>query len=109
MPFDEEVASRLRAQLVGRPGVTERGMFGGTAFFIDGNLCVGVIRHDLVARVGPERFSVAIERPGVRPFNLTGRPMSGWVMVAPSGYPDDRALAGWVDEALEYVQTLPKQ
>lgn len=109
MPFDEEVAGRLRSQLSGRTGVTERGMFGGTAFFVDGNLCVGVIRRDLVARVGPERFPEAVERPGARPFNLTGRPMSGWVMVAPAGYPDDRALAGWVEEALEYVQTLPSQ
>jgi len=109
MPFDDELARRVREKLSGRPGVTEKGMFGGTAFFVDGNLCVGVIRNELVARVGPERFPQAVERIGTRPFAMTGRPMSGWVLVAPTGYPDDGALAGWVAEALEYVVTLPKQ
>lgn len=107
MPFDQDLARRLREQLSGRTGVTEKAMFGGTAFLLHGNLCVGVIRDSLVARVGPERFPDAIDRPGARPFDLTGRPMSGWVMVAPPGYPDDGALAGWVAEALEYVSTLP--
>ncbi len=108
MPFDEDLARRLREQLAGRTGVTEKAMFGGKAFFVDGNMCVGVIRDKLVARVGPERFSDAVERPGTRTFDLTGHPMSGWVMVGPAGCPDDRALAGWVAEALEYVSTLPK-
>ncbi len=108
MPFDENLARRLREQLGGRAGVTEKAMFGGKAFFIDGNLCVGVIRDNLVARVGPERFPDAMERRGVRAFDLTGRPMSGWVMVAPAGCPDDAALASWVSESLEYVQTLPR-
>src|SRR5262245_65684687 len=96
MPFDEDLARRLREQLGGRTGVTERPMFGGRAFFVDGKLCVGVIRDQLVARVGPERLSDAVRRPGTRPFDLTGQPMSGWVLVAPAGCPDDRALAGGV-------------
>ena len=108
MPFDDDLARRVREQLAGREGVTEKEMFGGKAFFVDGNLCVGVIRMELVARVGPERYPDAVERLGARPFDLTGRPMSGWVLVGPMGYPDDRALASWVAESLEYVQTLPK-
>jgi TfoX N-terminal domain len=108
MPFDEDLARRLREQLAGRPEVTEKPIFGGKAFMVGGNLCVGVIRENLVARVGPERFPDAVERPGARPFDLTGRPMSGWVMVSPRGYSDDLALAGWVTEALEYVLTLPR-
>jgi hypothetical protein len=107
MPFDEDLARRLREQLAGRTGVTERPMFGGKAFFVDGQMCVGVIRDKLVARVGPERFPEAMARPGARRFDLTGWPMSGWVMVGPAGLPDDRALAGWVAEALDYVLTLP--
>ena len=109
MPFDEDLARRVRQKLTGTGGVTEKSMFGGMAFFVDGNLCMGVIREHLVARVGPERFSEALERPGVRPFDLTGRPMSGWVMVPPAAYPDETALSSWVAEALEYVVTLPKQ
>jgi hypothetical protein len=109
MPFDEGLARQVRDRLAGHESVSEKGMFGGLAFFVDGNLCVGVIRQNLVARVGPERSPAALERPGVRPFDLTGRPMSGWVMVAPMGYPDAGALAGWVQEALDYVLTLPRQ
>src|SRR5262245_54708852 len=109
MPFDQELARRVRVHLSSRSGVIEKGMFGGTAFFVDGNLCVGVIRHDLVARIGPERFPDAMERAGTRVFAMTGRPMSGWVMVAPIGCPDDGALASWIGEALEYVSTLPGQ
>jgi hypothetical protein len=109
MPFDEDLARRLREKLGGRAGVTERAMFGGKVFFVDGNLCVGVVRDQLVARVGPERLADAVARPGTRPFDLTGQPMSGWVLVGPAGCPDDGALAGWVAEALEYVRTLPKQ
>ena len=108
MPFDVDLAHRVRQQLAATSGVSEKGMFGGTAFFVDGNLCVGVIRDDLVARVGPERFPEAVERAGTRLFTMTGRPMSGWVVVGPAGWPDDRALAGWIAEALEYVVTLPR-
>lgn len=109
MPFDDDLAHRVRRQLAGRSGVTERPMFGGLSFLVSGNLCVGVIRDELVARVGPERFAEAVGRAGARPFDMTGRPMSGWVMVGPAGYPDDRALAGWVAEALEYVTSLPEK
>ncbi|HEY7200727.1 MAG TPA: TfoX/Sxy family protein [Candidatus Dormibacteraeota bacterium] len=107
MPFDVDLARRVRQHLAATSGVTEKGMFGGTAFFVGGNLCVGVIRDDLVARVGPERFPEAMERVGSRPFTMTGRPLSGWVVVAPAACADDRVLAGWIDEALEYVVTLP--
>ena len=108
MPFDEDLARRVRAELSARARVTERELFGGMGFFLDGNLCVGVIRDELVARVGPERFPEAVERLGVRPFDLTGRKMSGWVLVKPAGFPDDRSLRDWVAEALEYVTTLPR-
>ncbi|HXM58952.1 MAG TPA: TfoX/Sxy family protein [Candidatus Dormibacteraeota bacterium] len=109
MPFDVDLARRVREQLAGTSGVTEREMFGGKAFLVHGNMCVGVIREELVARVGPERFPAAMERAGTRPFAMTGRPMSGWVMVAPAGCPDDRALAGWIADAMEYVTTLPRK
>jgi len=109
MPFDEELARRLRAELANNEGVTERAMFGGMAFLLNGNMCVGVIRDQLVARVGPERFGEAVERLGARTFDLTGRPMSGWVMVRPEGFDTGQPLAKWVRESLDYVLTLPPQ
>ena len=107
MAFDEGLAQRLREQLAGSGGVAERRMFGGLSFLVDGNLCVGVMGQELIARVGPEVTPGALERPGSRLFDFTGRPMKGWVTVAPDALEDDAALAGWVELALAYVRTLP--
>jgi len=109
MPFDETLAVRLRAVLTGTDGVSEKSMFGGRAFLLNGNMLVGVIKNDLVARVGPERFDAAVARRGVRPFDFSGRPMSGWVMVNPEGCDSDASLGEWVDEAIDYVRTLPSR
>ena len=109
MAFDETLAARLRDALVGTTGVTEKAMFGGKAFLLDGNMLVGVIQNDLVARVGPERFEAAVARNGVRPFDFSGRPMSGWVMVAPEGCQTDASLNAWIEEALAYVRALPRK
>ena len=109
MAFDETLAARLRDALVGTTGVTEKAMFGGKAFLLDGNMLVGVIQNELVARVGPERFEAAVARNGARPFDFSGRPMSGWVMVGPEGCQTDASLNAWIEEALGYVRTLPRK
>ena len=107
MAFDEGLAQRLREQLAGTAGVAEKRMFGGLSFLVDDNLCVGVMGEELMARVGPEATAAALERPGSRLFDFGGRPMKGWVNVAPEVLEDDDALAGWVDLALGFVRTLP--
>jgi TfoX/Sxy family transcriptional regulator of competence genes len=107
MAFDQGLAQRIREQLAGTGGVAEKQMFGGLSFLVDGNMCVGVIGEELIARVGPAGTDAALERPGSRLFDYTGRPMKGWITVAPAGVEDDEALAGWVDQALGYVRTLP--
>ena len=107
MAFDECLGQRLREHLAGTGEVTERRMFGGLSFLVDGNLCVGVMGEQLIARVGPDATAAALERPGSRLFDFTGRPMKGWVTVEPGALEDDDALAGWVELALAYVRTLP--
>jgi TfoX/Sxy family transcriptional regulator of competence genes len=107
MAFDEGLGQRLRERLAGTGEVTERRMFGGLSFLVDGNLCVGVMGERLIARVGPDATAAALERPGSRLFDFTGRPMKGWVTVGPGALEDDDALAGWVELALAYVRTLP--
>jgi TfoX/Sxy family transcriptional regulator of competence genes len=107
MAFDEGLAQRLRERLAGTGGVAERRMFGGLSFLADGHLCVGVMGEELIARVGPDATPAALERPGSRLFDFTGRPMKGWVTVSPGALEDDDALAGWVELALAYVRTLP--
>jgi hypothetical protein len=103
--FDEVLADRLRERLRERAGVTEKKMFGGLAFLTYGNMTVGVHGDDLIARIAPEATPAALERPGVRPFDITGRPMRGWVLVA-GEHPDDEHLDRWLAEAGDFVATL---
>jgi len=107
MAFDQGLAQRLREQLAATGGVTEKQMFGGIAFLVDGNMCVGVIGEELIARVGLDATEAALGRPGSRLFDFSGRPMKGWITVAPDALEDDDALAAWIDDALGFVRTLP--
>jgi hypothetical protein len=107
MAFDEGLAERLRAELDSAPNVVEKRMFGGLAFLVNGNMCVGVHGDDLIARVGEQAFPQAVARVGARTFDLTGRAMRGWILVEPAGVGDDEALAGWVADALDFVLDLP--
>jgi TfoX/Sxy family transcriptional regulator of competence genes len=107
MAFDQGLAQRIREQLAPNGGVSEKQMFGGLAFLVDGNMCVGVIGEELIARVGLDATQAALQRPGSRLFDFTGRPMKGWITVHPDGLEDDDALAGWIDDALGYVRALP--
>jgi TfoX/Sxy family transcriptional regulator of competence genes len=106
MAFDEGLAQRLRERL-GAERVAERKMFGGLAFLVDGNMCVGVMGEELIARVGPDATDAALGRPGAHLFDFTHRPMKGWLQVEPAALEDDDALDAWVEGALSYVRTLP--
>jgi TfoX/Sxy family transcriptional regulator of competence genes len=83
MAFDPELAERVRTVLAGRPDITERRMFGGLAFLVDGKMFIGIRNASLMARVGPQRHEDALALPHVRPMDFTGRPMKGYVYVDP--------------------------
>ena len=107
MPFDGDLAARIRERLDRRKGVEEKRMFGGVGFLLNGNLLVGVWKDSLVARLGPDEGEAALLEPHVRPFDVTGRPMTGWVLVGPEGVEDDDQLSGWIGRATAFVETLP--
>ncbi len=107
MAFDEELASRIRDRIAERSDVTERRMFGGLAFLVRGHMCCGIVGDDLVVRVGPEKYERSLEEPHARPMDFTGRPLAGMVYVAPAGVRTARALAGWIERGLRFVETLP--
>jgi len=109
MAFDERLADRVRKELTRQAGLSEKKMFGGLAFLINGNMSIGVHRDDLVVRVPPAHTRVALQEPGARPFDITGRPMKGWLLVGPSGLEDPAALAKWVRGGVEYASSLPKK
>jgi len=105
--FDELLADRVRDALSMEGDLTERRMVGGVAFMVRGNMVCGVRENDLIVRVGPVRYTHAVMEPDTRPFDMTGRPMTGWVVVQPHGYARDEDLKAWVREALDFVRTLP--
>jgi len=107
MAYDENLARRMRAEIGSLPGLVEKRMFGGVGFMVQGNMACGVHGNDLIARVGSDRYEQALARPHTKPFDMTGRPMTGWVMVAPSGVAGDEDLASWVRMGVEYALSLP--
>ncbi len=107
MVYNEELAQRIRDQIGAHPALVEMQMFGGIAFMIHGNMSVGVAGDELMVRVGKENDEAALARPHVRPFDLSGRPMAGWVLVRANGTAADKDLAGWIDIGVKYAESLP--
>lgn len=106
MAYDEKLAQRIREQFEGLPGIEEKKMFGGIAFLLNGNMATGVIGENLIVRVGAEHYQSALQQPHAHPFDFSGRPMKGWVMVAPDGYASDMDLKIWVKQGLDYAHSL---
>ena len=107
MAYDENLAQRVRENLLGTPNMTEMKMFGGIAFLINGNMPCGVTQNDLIVRLGPGASDQALAAPHTKPFAMTGRaPMSGWVQVEPAGFATQEALQAWITQGLDYARSL---
>lgn len=106
MVYDGTLAERLRKSLHGREGLTEKEMFGGISFMLGGKMCLGVVRDDLLVRVGPDNYEEAMREPHARPMDFTGRSLRGFVFVGPKGYKTDEDLAKWVNMAVDFVVSL---
>ena len=109
MPYSESLASRTRSLLATRRGVSEKKMFGGVAFLLNGNMLVCVWQNSLIVRLGPAEYEGALQEPYVVEFDVTGKPMKGWVMVEPDGLDSDEQLSQWIERAMEFVRTLAKK
>jgi hypothetical protein len=105
--YDEGLAERVRDLLADEAGVTEKRMFGGLCFLLGGNMCVGVVRDELMVRTGPDAYEALLELPHARKMDFTGRPMRGLLFVGADGVLADRELAGWVSHGTSYAKSLP--
>jgi TfoX/Sxy family transcriptional regulator of competence genes len=105
--YSESLAERVRHHLRGRKDIVDKRMFGGLCFLLDGKMLVGVWKHSLIARVGEDVAKKALKQKHVREFDVTGKPMRHWVLVEPDGVDSDQQLAGWIDSAEAFVETLP--
>ncbi|MCL4288640.1 MAG: TfoX/Sxy family protein [Thermoleophilia bacterium] len=106
MAYDEGLAERVREVVAAETGLSERKMFGGLAFMLDGHMCCGIVAGDLMLRLGAERADEALGRPHVRPMDFTGRPMRGMVYAAPEGL-RGAALRRWLEQAIAHARSLP--
>ena len=107
MAYKEELAQRVRVILENQSGYEEKKMFGGISFLLNGNMACGVIRDDLIVRVGADNYTDALLKPHVELFDLTGRAMTGWIVVKEPGYQSDSDLNDWVKQGQEYSLSLP--
>lgn len=107
MAYDQALAARINSVLSGQRGIEEKKMFGGVGFLLHGNMCCGVHKDSLMVRVDPRHSEAALSDTHVEPFDITGRPMKGWLLIEAAGVDDDRSLRKWIGYALEFVATLP--
>ena len=109
MAYDEALAARVRKHLGKRKGIAEKKMFGGLAFLLNGNMSVGLHGAELIVRLDPSETDAALARPHTRIFDITGRPMRGWILVGPAGVEGEAALAQWVAKGADYAASLPRK
>ena len=107
MAYDEGLARRIQGIMVGLPGYIERKMFGGVGYMLRGNMACGVNGDDLIVRVGPQGYEEALAQPHTKEFDMTGRPMKGWVVVTADGVESDDQLEAWVQQGVGFALSLP--
>ncbi len=107
MAYDEGLAERIRDAMRGRSDVVEKKMFGGLCFMVSGNMCCGIVKDTLMARVGPDKYGDFLKEKHAREMDFTGRAMKGMIYVSPEGLDLDEDLAKWIGRCLEFVETLP--
>ena len=107
MPYDENLAKQVSKTLAGISNLVEKRMFGGIGYLVNGNMACGVHKDCIIVRVGPEKYQAALEQPHTSVFDITGRPMTGWVMVAKDALHSEQDLGIWVRQGLDFASSLP--
>jgi len=109
MPYNHEIEARTKKIISSWKNTDHKKMFGGVCHLLHGNMFCGVYKDFLILRLGEETAGNALELPFVKPFDITGRPMRGWVMVASEGFKSDKELEAWLNQAKEFAGTLPSK
>jgi hypothetical protein len=109
MPYNEEIAARIQKITSGWKNTADKKMVGGVCYLLGGNMFSGVYKDFLILRLGEEKEKEVLKLSFARPFDITGRPMKGWVMMEGGGFKTDRELKGLLNMAKAFAQTLPKK
>ncbi len=107
MPYNEDIEKRILNIVNDWDNTDSKKMFGGICHLIRGNMFCGVYKDFLILRLGVEHAKISMELPFVGPFDITGRPMKGWVMVEEQGLTTEESLRNWLDQAKSFASTLP--
>jgi len=102
MAYNEKIADRIREALVDFPKVDEKKMFGGVCFMVNDKMCVGVIKEDLMCRIGHDKEEEAFGKVGCRPMDFTSRPMRGYVYVSEEGIRTKKSFDYWINLCLDF-------
>lgn len=111
MPYDKELAVRVEScfRKLDKSNFKIKPMFGGIGYLVNGNMACGVHQENLIVRIGIDAYQAALEQPFISPFDLTGRPMRGWVYVLPDAITTERDLFIWINKGIDFAETLPKK
>ena len=107
MPYDEGLAQRIREAFEERSDISEKRMFGGIVFLLHGNMCCGVVRSELMVRVGPDGYDDALTQPHAREMDFTGKPMRGMIYLSAEGIEADADLEQWLARGVAFSSALP--
>jgi TfoX/Sxy family transcriptional regulator of competence genes len=102
MAYNESISNRIREALENVPGVEEKNMFGGVCYMVNDKMCVGVIKDDMMCRIGEEHQEEAMARQGCREMDFGGRPMKGYVYVSEEGMKTKAEFAYWINLCLAH-------
>lgn len=102
MSFSEKLSDRIRESLADLPNVEEKYMFGGVCYMVNGKMCIGVVKDEMMCRIDPSLDEVVLEKTGCRPMDFTGKPMKGYVFISNEGMKTKKTFEYWVDLCLEF-------
>jgi TfoX/Sxy family transcriptional regulator of competence genes len=107
MPYNEKLEARINEIVSGWKNTASKKMFGGICHLVGGNMFCGVYKDFLILRIGETSAQEAFELPYVKPFDITGRAMKGWIMVDERGFESDEDLRKWLIKAKQFADNLP--
>ncbi len=107
MPHNEQIEKQVSDAVKNWKHTNSKKMFGGMCHLIKGNMFCGVLKNDLILRLGKESAETVLNQPHTKPFDITGKPMKGWVMVAQDGFETQEKLTAWLEMARSFALTLP--
>jgi TfoX/Sxy family transcriptional regulator of competence genes len=107
MSYNIQVEQRIEEVISLWPDMEKKKMFGGVCYLTRGNICFGIWQDQLIVRTDPATARNCLQLGHVRPFDVTGRPMKGWIMVSAEGWRSDSALNEWLVMGLNFSLTLP--